>query len=448
MNSTSKAMIAGIAVSATMLLTSCSTGSPTETTATEKRSEISSEVRAAADSFDGTFTYWLGLTFPESSNTLEKQRIENWGKELGINVEVVEVNQNDTSRLVASALESKSMPDAMSAGYELMQILQRDGNLAPVTDVYKALGEGHGGWVKAVDKAAHVPAFGEEQYGIPYGFQSNVLFRRTDVVDEEAPKTWEDLAEQVAGKAEPPKTAGLGLALSNVLDGNNSTYIIQSYGGRVANDEGTKCTLDTPETRKAVDFITTQYKKGLIPADATTWDGSGDNNAYLSGRVLSIFNSGSVYLSAKKDDPDLAESTSFSKLPDGPAGNVTPINPFFRVVPKTTQNQVLANDLISYLAEDDYMTEFLNGSVYGPVLNSHTTANVFTSNPVHKILLDLAANGAAPTGTDTPNAAFAEYQNNFSTPRMIQRIVVDNLSPDAAIAEAQAACQTIYDRKK
>jgi hypothetical protein len=44
------------------------------------------------------------------------------------------------------------------------------------------------------------------------------------------------------------------------------------------------------------------------------------------------------------------------------------------------------------------------------------------------------------------NAAFAEYQTNFLTPRMIQRIVVDGLSIDDSVAETQAACQAIYDK--
>lgn len=438
--------LAGIAIGSMILLAGCAGGGDDAPTGGGDR-EISDEVQAAADDFDGTFTYWLGLTFPEDSNELEKQRIQEWGDELGIDVEIVEVNQNDTSRLVASALESNEMPDALSLGYELMQILQRDGHLAPVTDLYTQLGEDHGGWVEAVDAASAIPAFGEDRFGIPYGFQSNVLFRRLDVLgDGAAPSTWEAYGEEVAGAAEPPETYGMGLALSNVLDGNNTTFMLQSFGGRVANDEGTQCTLDSDETREFLEWITDLYNDDVIPPDATTWDGAGDNGAYLAGRALTIFNSGSVYLAAQTDDPELAEVTGFSVWPDGPEGNVTPISPFYRVVPATTGSEVLAADLISYLAEDDYAQEFLNGSVYGPVLQNQTEASVFEESPVHEILLDLATNGAAPTGTDVPNAAFAEYQNAFSTPRMVQRVVVDNLSVDDAVEEAQASCQTIYDR--
>ena len=63
-------------------------------------------------------------------------------------------------------------------------------------------------------------------------------------------------------------------------------------------------------------------------------------------------------------------------------------------------------------------------------------------------LLDLALNGTPPAFPDTNNAAFAEYQTNFLTPKMVQRIVVDNKSIDDAIKETQAACQAIYDKHK
>ena len=49
--------------------------------------------------------------------------------------------------------------------------------------------------------------------------------------------------------------------------------------------------------------------------------------------------------------------------------------------------------------------------------------------------------GAFP---DVDNAAFAEYQTNFLTPRMVQRVVVDGLSVDDAVTETQKACQDIY----
>ena len=59
---------------------------------------------------------------------------------------------------------------------------------------------------------------------------------------------------------------------------------------------------------------------------------------------------------------------------------------------------------------------------------------------------DLALHGTPSGFPDVNNAAFNEYQTNFLTPKMVQRIVVDGLSIDDAIAETQTACQLIYDK--
>ena len=75
-------------------------------------------------------------------------------------------------------------------------------------------------------------------------------------------------------------------------------------------------------------------------------------------------------------------------------------------------------------------------------------APIFTESPVHAGLLDLALNGTFGAYPDVDNAAFAEYQTNFLTPRMVQRVVVDGISIDEAVQETQKACQAIYDKYK
>ena len=257
-----------------------------------------------------------------------------------------------------------------------------------------------------------------------------------------------DLSDDRGAKAanNPPDLYSMGFALSNVGDGNLTTTMLQSWGGRIADDEGRNCTIDSPETRAFLEWITGLYAEGLWPPGATTWDGAGDNVAYQSGNAGFIANPGSVYLYLRDNDPELAEGTLFSALPSGPVMRLAPQGPNFRAIPTTTQSEVLAKDLLAYLADDDYMREYFFNAIYGPVMQSQVEFPIFTESPLHQGLLDLALNGTAPGYPDVNNAAFAEYQTNFLTPKMIQRIVVDNISIDEAIAETQAACQVIYDK--
>jgi multiple sugar transport system substrate-binding protein len=400
-----------------------------------------------------TFTYWGGLIFSDEANTLFAERIEQWGEERGIPVEVVMINQNETVQRVSAAVEAGNLPDALDLGWDFSLLLSQQDQLVPVTDLYAEIGEAHGGWLDSINALATSEQFGGEVYGIPYAASgANILFRRYDALSaagfEEAPQTWEELAEQARAAQNPPEYYGMGFALSNVGDANLTTAMLQGWGGRIANDEGTTCTIDSPETRAFMEWITTAYADGLFPPGATTWDGAGDNTAYQSGNAVFIANPGSVYLNIRDNDPELAEATRYSALPGGPVMRVAPVSTVVRSIPATTSEaeQELARDLFAYLSEDEFMQAYMAAAIYGPAMQSQIEFPVFTESPVHIGLLDVALNGTYGATPDATNAAFSEYQTNFLTPRMVQRVVVDGITIDEAVAETQAACQAIYDK--
>lgn len=443
----------GALAALSLLATGCSTaGNGDDAVAADGLGTPSAEVAQAAKDFQGTFSYWIGLTFPESSNELEAARIKAWGDNLGIKTDIVKVNQNEVVQQTSGAIEAKSLPTAMTVPYDLMSTMATGNQLTPVPETYAAVGGAHGGWLDSIDAATNAKSFGGKVYGVPFGFFGNVLFSRADLLKEKGfttpPKTWDELLAQSKATQDPPSTYGMGFALSNVLDGNLTTSMMQSFGGRVADDAGQKCTIDSPETANFLGWIKGAFDAGQFPPSAVTWDGAGDNNSFTSGESLFIVNTGSVYQSMKKDDPDLAETSAYSALPAGPSGQVAPVDPRYRVVPSSTSEagKILAQDLFETLADDTYMASFMENATYGPVLKSQLGYPVFTDSPVHAGLLEQAEKGTAPAFPDTANAAYSDYQNAFSTPRMVQRVLVDKVAIDKAMAEAQASCQKIYSQ--
>ncbi len=399
---------------------------------------------------DGTFTYWGGLIFSEAANQMLVDRIEQWGAERGVDVEVVMINQNETVQRVSAAIEAGTLPDALDMGRGFMDLLALQDQLEPLDDLYAEIDE-MVGFLPAATQATNPDRVGGHRWGIPFSLGGNVLYRRADVLEAagftEAPETWLDVAEQARAAQSPPDTYGMGFALSNVGDANTTTtMVLQSFGGRIADDEGKNCTIDSPETREFLEWITTAYADGLFPPGATTWDGAGDNVAYQSGNALFIANPGSVYLYMRDNDPELAEGSKYSALPAGPAMRISPVDANVRVIPTTSKNKELARDLFKYLAEPEFMMEYYYNAIYGPAAEAYQDAPIFSESPVHQGLLDLANNGTFGAFPDTDNPAFAEYQTNFLSPRMVQRVVVDGVSIDDAIAETQAACQAIYDK--
>ncbi|MEJ7838029.1 MAG: hypothetical protein WKF81_04390, partial [Thermomicrobiales bacterium] len=83
-------------------------------------------------------------------------------------------------------------------------------------------------------------------------------------------------------------------------------------------------------------------------------------------------------------------------------------------------------------------------AIYGPVLKSQDTMEAFESTAVLSGLRDLVLSGTAPGFPDVSNTAYADFNSNFSVPKMIQRIVVDGVTIDDAMAEAQTQGEAIY----
>ncbi|MCS6849497.1 MAG: extracellular solute-binding protein, partial [Anaerolineae bacterium] len=390
----------------------------------------------------GKFTYWGGLIFSDVANQMLVDKITEWGKARGIEVDVVMINQNETQQKVSAAVEAGTMPDALDMGTGLMQLLAKNGQLEPLDDVFKQIGDAHGGWLPSAAKSVDPATYGGSVWGIPFGLSGNLINRRHDLLSakgfNEAPKTWEELGRMAEAVNDPPNVYGMGFALSNVGDGNLTVTMLQTWGGRIADDQGKNCTIDSPETRAFMEWITGLYKKGLFPPGVTTWDGAGDNQAYQAGQAAFIANPGSVYLNLRNNDPELLAATRFSGLPAGPKLQLQPYGPNVRAIPVTSRYKDLAKDLLVYLADDEFMKEYYANAIYGPVLNSQVDFPVFKESPIHIGLLDVAKNGTPPAFPDVDNPAYAEFNANFLIPKMIQRVVVDNVSIDDAVKETQA----------
>ena len=345
-------------------------------------------------------TYWGGLIFSEDANKLLADTINAWGAANGVATEVVMINQNETVQKVSAAVSSNTMPDALDVGLDLLLLLSRQGVFSTIDDIYKKVGAAQGGWFDGPDRASDTTAVAGGRTGLPFGVNGNLLLRRKDLLEPagftDAPKTWEELVTQAVAVNKAP-VSGLGLALSNVGDANVQVNVLQSYGGRIADDAGKKVTIKSEATRTYLTWLKDAWDKGIFPPGNTTWDGAGDNQAYLSGQAAFIANTGSVGIAARKDDMELFESSAFSPLPAGPMGQISPINPQSRAITKASANQDEARALLEHLSNPEFMNAYFNVAIYGPVLKNQEHLSAFDGkNSILTGLLGLAKAGTAP----------------------------------------------------
>src|SRR4051794_1190879 len=157
----------------------------------------------------GKLTYWGGLIFSDDANQMLTDGINQWGKDNGVDTEVVMINQNETVQKVSAAVESNTLPDAFDLGLDLLLLLSsQQGILAPLDDLYKKLGDAQGGWYESIDSSSDTTAIAGGRTGIPFGASGNLLFRRNDALTAVGittpPATWEELVTQAVAVNKPP----------------------------------------------------------------------------------------------------------------------------------------------------------------------------------------------------------------------------------------------------
>src|SRR5215831_6870653 len=140
------------------------------------------------------------------------------------------------------------------------------------------------------------------------------------------PKTWEewrDTGKQIRA------TSGhkSGFALSQTEDANITLYaILWSYGASTV-DKERQVTINSPQTRRAMDYVKDLYES-CMSNEVLSWDDSSNNQAFLGGSYAWVHNAVGIYYIAREKVPDIFKVTNHTLTPAGPAGQHGTAIPF------------------------------------------------------------------------------------------------------------------------
>src|SRR5437762_1816708 len=125
---------------------------------------------------------------------------------------------------------------------------------------------------------------------------------RTDLLEqigEKSPDTWEDWLR--VGKKGKAIGHPFGTALGHSGDANVTLLsILWSYGGSYVAKDGRTITINSKETRQAMEFVKRLYTEAMDP-EVLAWDDASNNRCLNAGKCIAIHNPISAYESAKKD---------------------------------------------------------------------------------------------------------------------------------------------------
>jgi len=239
------------------------------------------------------------------SNTLRamddvlREQAREYTKAKGVEVSFEFINQTDLPAKTAAAVESGAGPDIITLWSDGPHLHAKA--LIDVNDVTESLGKELKGWTNIGKDIATV---GKSWKAVPWGIIPIALTYREDWLKEVGyttfPDTWDELL--VASKKLKDKGHPVGFSLGRAIgDGNQFHYpLLWAFGGAECKQDGKTVAINSPETVKAVDYLTLNIDSGDFAALSGP-SGSGKTTILNLIGALDSPTSGRVFL----EDRDL-----------------------------------------------------------------------------------------------------------------------------------------------
>jgi multiple sugar transport system substrate-binding protein len=203
-------------------------------------------------------------------------------------------------------------------------------NLGALTDVTDVVDEMRKLYGEPATEATNYCVFGGRWFAIPYHFIASAMYLRKDWYQEKGLPlkphySWEELRANALAVSDPAKRRfGWGLTVNRSGDANGFIgNVINTYGGAIADNTGTKVVFNSPETVAAVTFIGDIYTNPkytpMLPPGIGSWTDSSNNENWLAQILGLTLNQFSVYADSKtKNNPVYANTHPFNGA-TGPA---------------------------------------------------------------------------------------------------------------------------------
>ena len=210
-----------------------------------------------------------------------------------------------------------------------------------------------------------------------------------------------------------------------------------------------KPAFNTPEMRKAFTLVADMYSKAkIIPPGSINWDNAGNNNAYQSEQCAFVQNPASVLAWCQVNKPQLAESTLLANLPAGPAGSFGMVDCWAMCIFKDSKAQDAAKEALAYVMEPNRYDGFIQEAAgrYVPVYKKLTNNKFWKESKFYHTYPALAESGRIMAYAGQPTPAFGEVLRGYVLADAIQSVIVQGVSVDDAVNEADKKIQAIYKK--
>ncbi len=383
------------------------------------------------------------INFVPAGDKLFIEQAAEFSKQMGVEVQVETIGQNDVPTRATSAITMGSGPDIILIQNNF-PLLLADG-LADVSDVAEELGKSQGGFYDISQANAFA---GGRWIAVPHDVYAWAWNYRESWMREAGydkfPDTWDGLREM--GKKLKANGHPVGQAFGHSTnDPNNYCYaMIWCFGGYEVEKDGKTVVLDKKGTLEALKLNTVMWKE-CMDEGGLSWDDASNNRAFLAGSISVTGNSPSIYFVARDKFPDVYKDMNHAPMTKGPAGRFYQLPVYSSMLMKYSKNQKLAKEFIRwYMAKEQYEKWFEVMDTFSvPPTKMWYNHPVWTKDPKLTLFRDVI--------NDSRWAGFAGPPSRKASEAMAKYIIVDmfakaiqGTSPEEALNWATAELKKIY----
>ncbi len=152
-------------------------------------------------------------------------------------------------------------------------------------------------------------------YAAPFNANAEMLWYREDLTPE-PPATWDEVLDQAAelrSAGEPNQILGQGQRYEGLVVW--FTSLLESAGGHVLDETGTKVSLETEPTRRALEIMRDVSRSPSTPDNFATAREDDGRLAWERGTAAFMTNYSFVWPSANANAPEIAEQMRWARFP-------------------------------------------------------------------------------------------------------------------------------------
>jgi multiple sugar transport system substrate-binding protein len=418
-----------------------------------------------------TAEMWWIQGFAKEEDTSLKKMVADYEKATGNKIDLNIIPFAPYRQKAVAAIQSGVVPDIMETGdLEFASLQSWDDKLLDVGDIVETQKKDFAPLAiescflyNGVAKRRAYTVVPLRITGWPFHIW-RPLVEKAGYKISDLPNTWDDFLDFFMPVQDSLRKQGMRniYAYGYQLTANGvdpiATYnaFLIAYGGKDLVTPNGRLNIDDPQVRtaaaKAIEKLTTPFKKGYVPPGVVNWNDADDNNAFHAKLMVMDFDgtiSTEVAIYDKKEDYDAIETRG---LPLGNDGKplTAQIITNGATIPKGAKNVAAAKEFLRYVVQPKVLNEWLKGGLGRFML---PIAEIVKSDPFwlkedphRKAYAELTLLGPIMPIYETYNPAIAEVNGEHLFSVAMFDVMNNGMTPEQAVDKAFKRAEAIFTK--